>query len=591
MKRTDVKIEYKWKLEDIYPGLADWEREFSELNKEIVKVLKFKGRLSDKNMLIECLKFNDAVNLKLEKLYCYAMFLKDQNGTDNKANEVRSRAETLLVQFGSMSSFISPEISAMDETALNSFINDPDFATYDYMLSEVIRGKKHILSEKEENLLALGGKTFGAFHDIFANLDDIDLPLPYIKAEGKREKLTHGKYSLFLQSPDSSVRKKAFKGMYGAIISMINTITATYSSEVNKNNFLAKVRNYDSALDKAVTSRNIPADVVTNLIKETAKNLTFVHDYIALRKKVIGAEVLHMYDLYFPIFENADIKCNYEKAYDMVLEGLKPMGQEYLGLLKQAKDSRWIDVEETENKRSGAYSCGVAGVHPYVLLNYHETTHDIFTIAHEMGHALHSYYSSSSQPYAKADYAIFVAEVASTVNEVMLLKYLIKTVSDKNVKKYLLSYYLDMFRTTMFRQTMFAEFEAKAHAAEAASKPLTVESLSKIYLDLNKKYYGPAVKHDKEIRYEWARIPHFYRAFYVYQYATGIASAVNIVKTILSEGEGAVTRYKKFLCAGGSKSPYEILKDCGVDLLTSNPYDVAFGEFRDTLEELKKLCD
>jgi oligoendopeptidase F len=296
-----------------------------------------------------------------------------------------------------------------------------------------------------------------------------------------------------------------------------------------------------------------------------------------------------MYDVYVPMFGNADISRSYEDAYTMVTERLAQLGFEYTRLLKTAKASRWIDVEETDGKRSGAYSCGVYGVHPYVLLNYSRTAHDIFTIAHELGHSMHSYYSSLAQPYAKHDYAIFVAEVASTVNEVLLLKHLIKTVTDKGVKKYLLSYYLDMFRTTLFRQSMFAEFEESVHKSEAAGKPLTVESLSQIYYKLNKKYYGSAVLHDKEIRYEWARIPHFYRAFYVYQYATGITSAVSIAGDILKNGEPAVERYKRFLSAGGSKSPYEILKDAGVDLRDPASYETAFDEFAATLAELKSL--
>jgi oligoendopeptidase F len=377
--------------------------------------------------------------------------------------------------------------------------------------------------------------------------------------------------------------------MSGAVKSVINTIAANYAASVNKDNFLSLARGYGSALERALEASDVSAEIYDALIKAVGDNLAPVHDYVDLRKRVLNAEQLHMYDLYVPMFENADISRSYEDAYKLVIEGLRPLGSEYAELLKTAKDARWIDVEETENKRSGAYSCGVYGVHPYVLLNYTRTTHDIFTIAHELGHAMHSHYSAAALPYAKHDYVIFVAEVASTVNEVLLLKHLLAGAADKGIKKYLLSYYLDMFRTTLFRQTMFAEFENAAHKTEAAGKPLTVESLSSLYMKLNKKYYGPAVMHDRDIRYEWARIPHFYHAFYVYQYATGLTSAVQIAADILKNGEPAVARYKRFLSAGGSKSPYEILKDAGVDLKSPESYETAFKEFAATLEELKGL--
>ena len=591
MKRSEVELKYKWNLDDIFYNVGEWEKEFSALNKDMVKILSFKGKLGIKESLLECFKFQDDISKRIEKLYCYAMLKKDENAKDEAAQTLNSRAETLVVQYGSLSSFVTPEISALDNDTLESFIADPDFSNYDYALSCIVREKKHILSAAEERILALGGKTFSSFREIFHTIDSIDLPLPVISVGGKREQMTHGKYSLWLQNPDAEVRKKAFKAMYSAVESLINTLAANYASAVNKDNFLANVRGYKSAMEKSLGGNDVPAAVYETLVKKTSQNLDAVHSYVALRKKVLNAETLHMYDLYVPMFENADISCDYEEAFETVLNGLAPMGEEYASLLKKARDERWIDVCETDNKRSGAYSCGVYGVHPYVLLNYARTTHDIFTIAHELGHSMHSYYSSKNQPYAKNDYAIFVAEVASTVNEVLLLKYLISRTTDKNLKKYLLSYYLDTFRTTLFRQTMFAEFEAGAHKAEAGGQPLTVETLCKMYMKLNKKYYGPAVKHDKQIRMEWARIPHFYSAFYVYQYSTGLVSAVNIANSILSGGKEAFDSYKKFLSAGGCKSPYEILKDCGVDLMTDYPYEVAFGEFRDTLKELETLCE
>ena len=589
MKRSEVETKYKWNLDDIFASVYEWEKEYSALTKETVKILTFKGKLGVKESLLECLRFRDEMSKRLEKLYCYAMFKKDENAKDEAAQALCSRAETLLVQYGSLSSFVTPELSSLDDETINGFISDPDFSDYDYLFSEIIREKKHILSAAEERILALGGKTFSAFHDIFHVIDSIDLPMPTISVDGKREQMTHGKYSLWLQHPDQEVRKKAFKGMYGAIESLLSTLTANYASAVNKDNFLATVRGYKSALEKSLSQNDVPVAVFDELVKKTSQNLDMVHEYIALRKRVLGLDELHMYDLYVPMFENADISCDYEQAFDIVLKGLAPMGYEYQSLLKKAHDERWIDVCETDNKRSGAYSCGVYGVHPYVLLNYSHTTHDVFTIAHELGHSMHSYYSAQNQPYAKSDYVIFVAEVASTVNEVLLLKYLLSTTTDAKLKKYLLSYYLDTFRTTLFRQTMFAEFEYFAHKSEAGGEPLTAEMLCKQYLKLNKKYYGSAVKHDKQIRMEWARIPHFYSPFYVYQYSTGIVSAVNIANSLLSGESGAFERYKRFLSAGGEKSPYEILRDCGVDLMTDLPYEVAFAEFKATLKELSGL--
>lgn len=343
-------------------------------------------------------------------------------------------------------------------------------------------------------------------------------------------------------------------------------------------------------MEKSTDNDNVPGEVYTKLVKTVGAHLEPVHRYVALRKKALGADKLHMYDLYTSIVREADLKLPFEQAFELVLKGLAPMGEEYVGLLKTARENRWIDVYETENKRSGAYSMGVTGVHPYVLLNYSSTAHDVFTIAHELGHSMHSYYSDKAQDYVNEDYSIFVAEVASTVNEVLLLKHMLSSEKDPAMRKFLLSYYLDMFRTTLFRQTMFAEFELKSHAMAQEGKPLTVESLSREYLKLNKKYYGPDVVHDKQIRLEWARIPHFYSAFYVYKYATGITSAVNIAHSILTEGESAVKRYKeKFLSAGGSKSPYDILCDVGVDLKTDEPYMVAMDEFAKTLAMLEEL--
>ena len=589
MKRNEVKQEYCWRLSDIFASVIEWERELSALNRDSVGILRFKGRLADKTILRECLIFLDEIGKRLEKLYAYARLTSDENLSETKGAELKSKVETLAVQFNSDASFVTPELANLDGETLGALAADPDFSDYDYQLNSIIKQKKHILSEETERVLALAGKTVGAFSEIFGQIDDVDLPLPSIQIDGKKVQMTHGLYGLWLHSPDRGLRKRAFDGMYKAVGALVNTTTANFAASVNKDNFLAQARRYGSALEKKLDGTDVPPSVYERLVSEVGKHLKTLHAYMEFRKKTLGVEALHMYDLHVPLFENADLALSFDEAYDTVLNGLSPMGGEYVSLLRRARAERWIDVEETENKHSGAYSYGVYGVHPYVLLNYTPTTHDVFTIAHEMGHAMHSYYSSAAQPYAKNDYAIFVAEVASTVNEVLLLKYLLKTARDEKMKKFLLSYYLDMFRTTLFRQTMFAEFEADIHTAESIGTPLTTEELGKRYLRLNKKYYGAKVSHDRAIRLEWARIPHFYRAFYVYQYATGLTSAVNIAGAILTEGETAVRRYKEFLSAGGHKSPYEILRDVGVDLAVARPYEVAFGEFEATLTELKSL--
>lgn len=587
MLRAQVKEQYKWKLEDLFLNDDAWNKEFIRLCENLDAVSKYKGKLNDANTLLSALKKIDEISMAIEKLYCYARMRRDEDSSLDLYVGLSDKAEGLVVKFNTNASFVSSELTSLSDEYILSVIADKRFGDYDFMLKEVMRNRKHILSEKEERLLSMSGASLGMFSDVFNMIDNVDLPLPKIQVDGKKVKLTHGLYSKCLQNKDVGVRKAAFKGMYGAVKSLVNTISANYSGSVKKDNFYAKARGFDSCLEKALDGDNIPVAVYDNLLSAVNDNLSSVHEYVAYRKKALNVEKLHMYDMYVPIVKGARLTCEYDEAYKLVLEGLEPLGEEYQNLLVKAKADRWIDVEETANKRSGAYSWGAYGSHPYVLLNYSKTVHDIFTIAHELGHAMHSYYSDANLPYAKAGYAIFVAEVASTVNEVLLLKHMIKSTTDKNVKKYLLSYYLDMFRTTLFRQTMFAEFEKIAHDFDSDGMPLTVKSLSDAYYELNKKYYGEAVKHDDMIRYEWARIPHFYTSFYVYKYATGLTSAVTIAKSILDNGAN-IENYMKFLKSGGSKSPYEILCSAGVDLATKTPYEIAMAEFEETLKELKK---
>lgn len=588
--RKDIPEKYKWNLGDIFATPADWEKTFEKLSAEYPTLASHKGKLADRNNLLEFLKRSDSFDVELGKLYCYAYMSYNEDSQDGEKQARYSRVYGLLTQYSAALSFVSPEISAIPDEQLESFINDPAFSDYDVSLKNILAGKAHILSPEEEKILANVGAFSGQFQEVFNRLDSGDIKFDEITVRGEKVKLGHGAYSTLLQDKDQSVRKLAFETYYKAYINVINTLAGLYEGSVKADVFRAKTRKFQSTMESALFYEQVDKKVYDNLIKCMHESFQPLHHYIALRKKLMGLETLNMYDLYVAIFEDADISCEYEEACELVKKGLAPLGEDYLKVVQQAFDNRWIDVYETPTKRSGAYSMGVAGVHPYMLLNYQKTTHDIFTIAHEMGHSMHTYYSEKAQPAAKADYKIFVAEVASTCNEVLLLKYLLSTVTDVKIKKYLLQYYLDMLRTTMYRQAMFAEFEQITHELVEKGQPLTAEVMCNEYLKLNKMYYGEAVHHNDEIKYEWARIPHFYRAFYVYKYSTGIISAVCIAEKILKEGESAVKNYKKFLSLGGSMDPVSELKVAGVDLTSEEPFKIVAKSFEDTLAQLEELC-
>ena len=587
--RSEVSENLKWRLTDIFKD----DEEFKALLKDVegrIDFGKYEGKLSDEKELLKCLKELDKVDYDIEKLAVYAHMKKGLDTRDSNANALNSMVSSLFVKYASSLSFMTPELTAFSDDKLKAIIENPEFSDYDYQLKGILKTKPHVLSKESETILAMGGQVFGGFNDVFTMIDNADMPFPEIEIDGKKVKVTHGTYGLLLQSDRRDVREKAFKAYYSAYISLINTISATYIGNVNKDVFLARARKYDSCLSKALSGEDVEPAVYENLLESINEALPLVHRYIKDRKDILGVDELHMYDIYTPLVENADIKLDYEDAFKLVKEGLAPLGKEYGDLLQEAHDNGWIDVEETEGKRSGAYSTSVKALpHPYVLLNYQPTSHDVFTIAHELGHAMHSYKSERAQCQAKASYKIFVAEVASTVNEVLLLKHLLKKTEDKKLKKYLLSYYMDMIRTTAFRQTMFAEFEYIAHDAAEKGKPLTKDWLSEQYLNLNKKYYGKDIVSDDEIAYEWARIPHFYRAFYVYKYATGIISAISIAERIYNEGEKAVEDYFKFLSSGGSDSPVELLKLAGVDLTKKDAFKSAMKSFEDALAEFETL--
>lgn len=591
MERKDVPENCKWRLSDIYESEEAWEKEYKAVEAEYSNYDfgKFKGKLGEKSVLLDCLRFEETLSRRLEKLYLYAHTRRDEDVRISKNTSAQAKTGALYSKLFAGLSFVEPELTALDERVLQGFIADPDFSAYEYRLRKVASSKAHVLSEKEEKLLTLGSDVMGDFQSVFTMLDNANLNLPKAKLNGEEVQMSHGTYGVVLHTGTAEERKEWFEKYYGAYIKLIDAIAQTYYSNVKKDVFYKTVRNYESCMAMAMDGEDVDPIVYENLIEAVHGALPIMHEYISLRKEVVGLKEQHIYDIYVPLVENADVKLPFEEAYELVIEGLAPLGKDYQELLRKGRKEGWIDVYETEGKRNGAYSAGIYDVHPFVMLNYQETTNDIFTIAHEMGHALHSYKSVQAQPYAKAQYTIFLAEIASTVNEVLLLKHLYKKTEDKNLKKYLLNYYMDSIRATLFRQTQFAEFEQLAHAKAEAGEALTKENMSEIYYGLNKAYYGDGIVHDPEIAYEWARIPHFYNSFYVYKYATGIISAISIVKRILTEGESAVQDYFTFLSSGGSEDPVSILKKAGVDLTTKAPFEAAMQEFADTLNEFKSL--
>lgn len=588
MQRSEVKQQYKWAIEDIYPNDEAWEKDYDRAS-TMIDFSRYAGKLGDRDELLNYLKENDKFMMLVERLAVYAYMKHDEDARVSKYTSYNSKVGMLISKYSAEVAFFEPEMAKQSQEYLESLIADKNFSDYDYQIKQLVKRKAHVLSEGEEKLIALAGETFSTFKETFGMIDNADLPLPEIELDGKKVKLSHGLYGLVMRSPDREKRREVYEKYYGAYKSLLNTLTSTYYGNVKKDVFYCKAYKFNSCLERALFEEDVDRSVYDNLLSTVETSFPAMHRYIADRKKILAYDKLYFYDVYAPLVSDVEFKLSYDDAYDYVVKGLAPLGKEYQALLKKGHDERWIDVEETEGKRSGAYSTGVSGVHPFVLLNYQPTLNDVFTIAHEMGHSLHTYFSTKNQPYAKSDYRIFVAEMASTVNEVLLLKFMLGEAEDVNLKKYLLNYYLDTIRATLHRQTMFAEFEFKAHDLVEKGEPLTKENLCSLYADLGKKYYGNAIEHDYNISCEWCRIPHFYTAFYVYKYSTGIITAMNIANKILTEGDSAVKNYFKFLSGGSSTDPVSLLKLAGVDLTTKAPFEFAMKEFDNTLREFEKL--
>ncbi len=589
-KRSEVLPENSWQLEDLFSSQKDWDNTYEELKKLKNKAADYEGKLNTPDHIKAVFALEDDLSLQIERLYVYAHLNHDQDTTNPTYQALVQKAKKLSVEVSEALSFITPEILSLPEEELDSYINDPKLADYKFTLQEIKREKAHVLSKTEEALLAQVGNLSQAPQQIFGMINNADMKFPKIKDEhGKEVELTHGSYIQFLENPNREVRERAFKAIYETYGKQKNTIAATLSANINKNMFYSRVRKYPSVLEMSLYGDNIPKEVYTNLIDTIHESLPLLQRYLKLRKKLLGVDELHMYDLFAPLVEEYKWDISYDEAKAMLMEGLQPLGQNYLNMLREGLNNRWIDVYENEGKRTGAYSWGAYGTHPYVLLNHKNNLNSMFTLAHEMGHALHSYFSDENLKYRDAQYTIFLAEVASTTNEALLMDYLLKKSTDPKQKLYLLTYYADQFRTTVFRQTMFAEFEKLIHERAEAGESLTPQELSKIYYDLNVKYHGKEMTVDQDIEMEWARIPHFYTSFYVYKYATGFSAATSFSKQILEEGQPAVDRYLGFLKSGGSDYSINILKKAGVDMSSPEPIREAMSVFEQLVEQMENL--
>lgn len=589
-KRSEMDVKDTWKLDDMVSGDGRWEELFEKASRKVERYGEFKGKLAQSaDTLYECLKFEDEMSREIELLYVYARMSSDQDTADQKYQDMFARAQSLSYKASEQSSYIVPEILSMPEETLAGYMkSDNGISHFRRALEMVLDKREHTLPQDMERLLAQSYEATQGASQIFTMFNNADVKFPVITGEnGQGIRITHGNYISLMENQDRRIRKDAFEGLYSVYAQYSNTLAAAFSSNVKQAVFYAKARKYESSRQYYLSENEVPEAVYDNLLRAVRKNLPKLHRYTRLRKGVLGVEDLHMYDLYVPMVPQVDRHYTFEEAKAIVKQGLAPLGQEYLSILQEGFDSRWIDVYENEGKRSGAYSWGAYGSHPYVLLNFHGTLNDVFTLAHEMGHSIHSWYSDKNQPYTYAGYKIFVAEVASTCNEALLIRHLLKESGSRDEKAYLLNHFLESFRATLFRQAMFAEFEQMVHEKAAAEESLTARNLCRMYRGLNVDYFGPDMIVDSQIDYEWERIPHFYTPFYVYQYATGFSAAVAISSRILKGEEGALEGYKKFLSGGCYMTPIDLLKLCGVDMSTTKPVDEALEYFGELLDEFE----
>lgn len=593
LMRNEVPVELTWKLEDIFDTDGAWEQEFKDVALLAEKSSSFQGTLSKgPDALYQVFTFKDELVQRLHKLYTYAHMRYDQDTTNSTYQAMDSRIKSLYAKVSTGLSFLTPEILGLEEAVLESYVEEHDgLKLYKHALDELNTHRPHVLPAEQEALLAQLSEVVSASSETFGMLNNADLEFPEIENEnGEKTRVTHGNYSRFLENPDRQVRENAFKAVYATYGSFRNTFASTLAGNIKRDNVNARIRNFSSAREAALADDHIPESVYDSLVETVNNNLHLLHRYVALRKEVLGLDQVHMWDMYAPLVKEVKMDFPYEKATETMLKGLEALGEEYTGVVEKGINSRWVDVKENKGKRSGAYSSGSYGTNPYILMNWQDNVDNLFTLAHEFGHSVHSYYTRSSQPYVYGDYSIFVAEVASTTNEALLNDYLVKTTEDDQERIYLLNHWLDGFRGTVFRQTMFAEFEHLIHKMDQEGEALTADRLTEVYYELNRKYYGEDVAEDKEIGMEWARIPHFYYNYYVFQYATGFSAATALSKGILEEGQPAIDRYiNEFLKAGSSDYAIEVLKKAGVDMASPEPVEEACKVFEEKLNELEEL--
>lgn len=591
VKREDIPEQFRWRLEDIYENDRDWEEDASKVSHMLPKIGGYRGRLGESpEFLLECLRLRDKISIIDDRLYVYSHMRRDEDNNNPVYQALADRAEGISTRVYKEFSFIVPEVLTIPVDRIKEFMKaEGGLRLYEHYIEEIMRMKEHILSEDEEKIISMAGEVTQTAENAHRMLVNADLKFPTVKDDnGQEVQLSEARYYQLIRSENRGVRKDAFQNLHNTYKEFRNTFSATLNGAVKKDIFYSRVRNYSSARESSLDADNIPLKVYDNIIDTINRNLKSLHRYVDIRRRMLGIEKVHMYDLYAPLVKGVNINLPYEEGLKLVREALQPLGRDYVRILVKGFCSRWIDVYENQGKTNGAYSWGAYDTHPYVLLNYKSTLSDVSTIAHEMGHSIHSYLTRKEQPYVYSNYTLFSAEVASTTNEALLFQYLLKTTEDKKSRIYILNQHLEGIRTTVYRQTMFAEFEKNIHEWAEDGKALTSHYLSKLWHELNVKYYGQDAVVDEEIGMEWARISHFYRNFYVYKYVTGYSAAMSLSKKIIDEGQGAVDRYIKFLKSGDSDYSINLLKEAGVDMTVPEPLENTIRVFEGLLDKLEK---